>query len=278
MPITTARHMHEMLAKHYAPPPSKPPGGRLIKEIQAPGSTRQADALWLPTTTAERGRIIGHEIKVSRADLITELHDPHKADAWKQFCSRWWLVLADAKFIEGLDIPDDWGILAPPSRSTTRFMTVVKKAPQLQPVGDMSRAWGTVFAKTAFADIAAENEMIRLRRVEASLVEQRTELMRELAQLKESEGIENPYRHTRLKISEIIRHIEEIGGYSRDSAFSGLAWKVDSEKLARLLLSEVALEERVSDADSNIEHALERVERAAKELRAIRTAIQMEES
>ena len=42
--------MQELLAKHYAPPPSKPPGGRIIKEIQAPQSTRQADALYLPTT------------------------------------------------------------------------------------------------------------------------------------------------------------------------------------------------------------------------------------
>lgn len=277
MPTTSSHQMHEMLAKHYAPPPSKPAGGMLIKEIQAPQSTRQADALWLPTTSAERGRIIGHEIKVSRADLITELHDPHKADAWKQFCSRWWLVISDPKFIEGLDIPDDWGILAPPSRSTTRFMTIVKKAPQLTPTGDMARAWGTVFAKTAYSGLAAQEALTRYKHNEQNLIEQRTELMREVAQLKEQEGLENPYRHTRIKISEVISHIETIGGYSRDSAFSGLAWRVDSEKLARLLLSEVALEERVADADSNIEHALERVERAAKELRAIRTAIQMGE-
>lgn len=274
----TARDMHEMLAKHYAPPPSKPPGGRIIKEIQAPQSTRQADALYLPTTSGERGCIIGHEIKVSRADLIQELRDPHKADAWKQYCSRWWLVISDAAFIEGLDIPDDWGILTPPSRDNTRFMTVARKAPLLTPTGSMQAAWGTIFAKIAYADLAQESELLRLRAQERNLIEQRTELSRELAQLREAEGVENPFRSTRLKISEVIRHIENLGGYSRDSGFHGLSWKVDPERLARLLLADVAFEEKVDDADSNIEHALERVERAAKELRAIRTALQMEKS
>lgn len=271
----TAHQMHEMLAKHYAPPPSKPPGGRIIKEIQAPQSTRQADALYLPTTSGWRGHIIGHEIKVSRADLIQELRDPHKADAWKQYCSRWWLVISDAAFLEGLDIPDDWGILTPPSRENTRFMTVTRKAPLLTPTGSMQAAWGTIFAKTAYADMASENELIYLRKRERSLVDQAADLQREVSTLKQAEGLESPYRAVRLKIADIVGLVEKLGGYGQGrSPFTGIAYRVDAERVARAVLTDVALEEKVSDADSNIEHALERLERAAKELRAIRTAMQ----
>lgn len=275
-PKRTAHQMHEMLAKHYAPPPSKPPGGRIIKEIQAPQSTRQADALYLPTTSAERGRIIGHEIKVSRSDLIQELRDPHKADAWKRYCSRWWLVISDAAFLEGLDIPDDWGILTPPSRENTRFMTVVRKAPLLTPNGDMAAAWGTIFAKTAYADMAHEGELLHLRRQERNLIEQSTELMREVAQLKQAEGIESPYRTSRIKIAEVIAAIEKMGGYEPGTVFRGMSWQIDSEKVARGILAAAKLDDGRDIADE-VQIAVERAERAARELRAVHTALTIQE-
>ncbi len=45
----------------------------------------------------------------------------------------WWLLISDEKIIEGLLIPDAWGILTPTSRGGSRMLRVVRKAPRLTP-------------------------------------------------------------------------------------------------------------------------------------------------
>jgi hypothetical protein len=87
----------------------------------------------MPATIAGGRGLHGHEIKVSRTDVLAELDDPTKAEPWAQYCSRWWLVLANPRLIDGLDIPDAWGVMAPPSGRRTRSMTVLKPAPELSP-------------------------------------------------------------------------------------------------------------------------------------------------
>lgn len=43
--------------------------------------------------------LIGHEVKVSRADWLHELKQPEKAEAWKRFCHEWYLVVSDAAIV-----------------------------------------------------------------------------------------------------------------------------------------------------------------------------------
>lgn len=123
-------------------PPGRAPGGVFVPEIEAPDGRRRADLLWIPTTIAGgRGRdIIGHEIKVNRADVLRELAEPAKAESWSRFCVRWWLVVSDPKLVEGLEIPEAWGVMAPPSGRRTRSMTILKPAPPLEPV-DLTPAY-----------------------------------------------------------------------------------------------------------------------------------------
>lgn len=52
----------------------------------------------------------GHEIKVSRSDWLTELRDPSKAEAFRPYCSHWWLVVSDRAIVRD-DLPDGWGLL-----------------------------------------------------------------------------------------------------------------------------------------------------------------------
>lgn len=66
----------------------------------------------------------GHEIKVSRSDWLTELRDPSKAEEFRQYCDRWWLVVPDASIVRD-DLPDGWGLIV-----GTR---VKVKAPKLDP-------------------------------------------------------------------------------------------------------------------------------------------------
>jgi hypothetical protein len=128
-----------MLRRHYLPE-GRPPSGILAAEIEAPDGQRRADAIWAPWSIAGGEGLIGHEVKVSRSDVLAELADPMKADPWARYCTRWWLVVAHPSLVAGLDVPEAWGIMSPPSGRRTRTMTVLRAAPKLKPA-DTGAAW-----------------------------------------------------------------------------------------------------------------------------------------
>lgn len=138
-PLAKAHDLVEMLRRHYLPD-GRPPGGIFAAEIESPDGRRRADALWAPWSIAGGSGIVGHEIKVSRSDVLAELADPMKAEPWSRHCSYWWLVVADPSLVAGLTVPEAWGIMAPPSGRKRRSMTVVRHAPMLKPV-DTGPAW-----------------------------------------------------------------------------------------------------------------------------------------
>lgn len=262
-----------MLEKHYASPPSKPDAGLLIKELQAPHSLRRADALWCPITTQGRGAIIGHEIKVSRADLITELRDPTKADTWAKYCHKWWLVISDEKFLEGLDIPDWWGVLVPPKRANTRFMHVVQKAPPLKPAASlMQEAWGTIYARVAFGTRAQQFTNESNQRQIASLTKQLSEARASIREANLALGQEGVGRRGATKVAEIISAVERLGGYGDDIELPlrGLSWQVEAEDVARGILRAKALEHAEDEIDAGIAVALARAESSIKALKAMK--------
>lgn len=131
--MATADDLLKVLRRHYLPD-GRPPGGVFAAEIESPDGKRRADAVWMPTTWSGRRELIGHEIKVTRSDVLSELADPTKHDAWARYCDRWWLVVLSPALVDGLDVPEHWGIMAPPSGRRTRSMTIVREAPKLTPV------------------------------------------------------------------------------------------------------------------------------------------------
>lgn len=142
---TTASEMCKLLHRHYLPDEAKP-AGIFAPEIQAPGPTlRKADLIWLGCTAAAGSELVGHEIKVSRADILTELADLTKSDPWQRYCDRWWLVIPSPSLINDLVLPESWGVLTPPSGRRTRSMTVYRAAPALKPA-EQSPALRTVAA------------------------------------------------------------------------------------------------------------------------------------
>lgn len=128
----TAKDMLDMLRRHYIRDENHP-GGIFAPEITAPQSARRADLIWQGITAGTGYELVGHEIKVSRADLIAELDDPTKCDPWMRYCDRWYLVLPSMGLADGLDLPATWGVLTPPSGRRTRSMTVSVEAPKLNP-------------------------------------------------------------------------------------------------------------------------------------------------
>ena len=96
----------------------------------------------------------GHEVKVSRSDWLVELKDPEKAEAFKQFCDYWWLVVSDRSVVRADELPEGWGLMVASGRSTR----VVRQATRLSPVPmtrDLQATLMRATAKTA-ARLAVE--------------------------------------------------------------------------------------------------------------------------
>lgn len=86
---------------------------------------RRIDAVAVGMWGRTEHLIHGFEIKVSRADLLSELKDPEKSEPAIQMVDRWWLVLGDAKLLKDTDvIPDGWGIMV----ARGRGLSVLREA------------------------------------------------------------------------------------------------------------------------------------------------------
>jgi hypothetical protein len=99
--------------------------------------SRHADAVAIGLWPSRGYEIHGYELKASRGDVQKELNDPSKADAVGKFCDYWWLVVEDLKIIDGLVIPDAWGILYPKNK----VLRVHRKAPKRVDVTPVHRGF-----------------------------------------------------------------------------------------------------------------------------------------
>jgi len=88
---------------------------------------RTADAIAIDLWPSRGNHVHGFEVKTSRADWLTELRDPAKAEAVRRYCHRWWLV-APVEVVRD-DLPEGWGFLT----ITDGRLRVKKSAPVLTP-------------------------------------------------------------------------------------------------------------------------------------------------
>lgn len=115
----TARDVLDVLRWRYAQRSGNGPAWAFIPGVRngagwggatGYGGLRVCDALALSLYQSKRFALVGHEIKVSRADWLRELKDPSKADAFRRYCERWWLVAPDGVVRPG-ELPEGWGLL-----------------------------------------------------------------------------------------------------------------------------------------------------------------------
>lgn len=98
------------------------------------GPLRTADFLAIDGWESQGYRIIGHEVKVSRSDWLTELRDPSKAEAWARYCHRWYVVVPNMDIVRRDEVPAGWGVLV---ARGARLVTVVqsgKRTPEPMPL------------------------------------------------------------------------------------------------------------------------------------------------
>ncbi|MEM9646179.1 MAG: hypothetical protein AAF989_14410, partial [Planctomycetota bacterium] len=80
-----------------------------IPEASTP-SGRRCDLVAFGIWRNTKNRIIGHEVKVSRADWQKELDSPEKSDAVIPFCHSWFIV-APKGLIQLEELRASWGLL-----------------------------------------------------------------------------------------------------------------------------------------------------------------------
>jgi hypothetical protein len=125
----------DMLDRRYTRPGAQPNApdryvrARHVRDA-ASWARRVCDYMAMDTYRAGEGwdvqyALHGHEVKVTRADWLAELRDPEKAEAFRPFCTHWWLVAGDATIVRG-DLPEGWGLLVVQG---SRLVTKVRPTP-----------------------------------------------------------------------------------------------------------------------------------------------------
>jgi hypothetical protein len=254
--MTTSADLMGML-KASMHPPSRPSPGYVVGELNDPTGNRRADALFVPLGHATRGQIHGYEFKVSRSDLIVELRDPMKADPWLRYCTYWRLFVSDPAIIAGLEIPEEWGIVAPPKKAG-RALTVIRPAPKLKPVAGLP-AFLVICARLYYGDGPADERIKNLtQQLERSRNDADTwrttalEAQRDLRQL--DPAVKDADRDL---VNGIVQHIRAKYDYPS-------ALEMGAERLGDLLRDTARLErlrDELAEADERALADLEMVHR-----------------
>lgn len=129
-----------------------------------------ADAAALGVWPSRGYEFHGYEVKISREDLKRELRDPTKADNIGRYCHFWWLVLADEKLMDGLVVPEVWGILVPRGK----ILRVLRKAPRVKTPTPFDAAFCAAMIRNVVKTWVPRHEHERMR--ESALERARAEL------------------------------------------------------------------------------------------------------
>jgi hypothetical protein len=105
------------------------PGWQVFTELAngtGARARRRADAVAMGMWPSRGYEIHGYECKISRGDVRKELQDVTKMDAVGKYCDFWWLTVSDPAIMDGLLVPESWGVLAPRAR-VLRIVRPAKK-------------------------------------------------------------------------------------------------------------------------------------------------------
>lgn len=246
-----------MLRRHYLPE-GRPQSGLLVEEIEAPDGRRRADALWVPLTTSGGNEIVGHEVKVSRSDVAAELADLTKAESWMKYCTRWWLTVSDPALVEGFEIPETWGVMAPPSGRRTRSMTVVRQAPRLHPV-DSALAYRRVLSKNHFGTNGRVEQLKRELDYAHRDVERKEE---QIEQLRITGAVHHQTPTTKL-VLDVVRKVEAASHDYMGGTHFAVGPDVTADDIAGALIDFGNLRRIDRDLRNQVRYTVERLRAAA---------------
>ncbi len=93
---------------------------------------RHADAIAVALWKSRGLSITGFEVKVSRTDWLKELKNPGKAEPIAQYCHQWYLVVGDADIVQFGELPMNWGLMIPHTKTSLKVTktAVVNEKPK----------------------------------------------------------------------------------------------------------------------------------------------------
>ncbi len=224
-------------ARHMRPEGLRGPAryGFLEEVRNATGfdASRSCDAIALSFWPSDGLRIIGYEIKVSRADWLRELKAPEKAFAFARYCDQWWIVAGAADLVKEDELPPNWGLLVPNAKGK---LHPVRGAVNVRPE-PMSREMLMALVRTACdssweprlqalrseaerrAKADAESELRQVRRDFESLRQR-------VADYEEASGVKIGAFYTGdsvQRIGGIVRAVRGVLGFGYDGAAQTIA-------------------------------------------------------
>lgn len=104
----TANDVIDAISRRFNPP-SRPREWFIGKELSDGAQRRRIDVVAINMWLSRGRRVIGHEVKVDRADWLKELRQP-KADPWFAVCDEWFIVAPQGVLHEH-EVPQNWGYL-----------------------------------------------------------------------------------------------------------------------------------------------------------------------
>lgn len=178
-----------LLRRHYISEPGQPEGdgGVFAHEVSVnghAGESRRADALYAGFTSASGRILVGHELKVSKADWRHELSKVGKADTWADACHCFYVVAPSTDVVPPEELPQGWGLMLPPRTSRGRRMHIAVKAAVK---ADHDPPWWAVRSLMARADTLGRAEradqIASQVAAQVQLYQQRTEAVQNFTQM-----------------------------------------------------------------------------------------------
>lgn len=150
----------DRLQRHYIKP-GPFPGGVFVRECGINGGVQaRVDALYVGFTSTSGRLLVGHEVKVSRADWRRELDKAGKADRWADACHQWIIVAPGPDVVPREEVPHGWGLMYPSPRTKVRMHTVIRPTTHV----DRVPSWDIVRSIMARLDTLQTQERADYRR------------------------------------------------------------------------------------------------------------------
>lgn len=93
-----------------------------------------ADAIAMCLWASRGLNLIGFEVKVSRGDWLKEFKKPSKAEAIADYCDEWYLVIGDESILRFGELPADWGLMVPHTKTELKIVRESKRNVKPKPV------------------------------------------------------------------------------------------------------------------------------------------------
>ncbi|MDF2916606.1 MAG: hypothetical protein K0S70_823 [Microbacterium sp.] len=260
----TAKELLARLQRHYIKPGELMAGGIFMPEVTL--GSRRADALYVGFFQSRGRHLVGHEIKVSRADWLHELDQPEKAEAWEPNCHAWYVVAPDASIVRPEELPEGWGLMIL-GRSKTRMEIVVKAAvhPERAP------SWEATHALVQRADSLRIDAITKDRTATTERLYRDIE-ERVAAGVAAQTGDERLQRE-RDRLRSTLDQLEEILGLSvAESRWDDGAVTVDEIRasFARWLAADKDVQRAIATRFWDVQHAQTRLAEAAEAIEKVR--------